>query len=425
MVVGRGRLLVCTGIGLGCLSMLLLAFLTGGLSEIPVVISLVILGMSIAYILGNLSASPYEKHDRAWFADRSNREFLRGLTHSTSLPQIVLDTQGVVRSVNQEMKVVLADSVAGMIGLPLEDVLPQFSNQLLSFLEKARFEAEVVTATATGTILSTSYEATLQIIRNDFTGDRWIRVTFQVESTVGTAHDILGRFSAGVAHDLNNLLSSIVGSIEILERSEATAIGEKERKLLAAMNLAGKRGATLARDLLEFSKFSSTTPTGKPVQLTTVVEQAILVFKGVDGAERCALSVSISDDHWVVATDEGLLQILINLLFNSRDAMPDGGDILLAAGKDDAGNIWLDVADTGSGMAPDIVKQAFEPFFSTKKKVYDGTQLGGSGLGLATVQALMHSWDGRIELTSSEGEGTSFRLTFKAARVGFNEMLVH
>lgn len=254
MGAGRGRLLVCTGIGLGCISMLLLAILTGGFSDIPVVVSLVILGMSIAYILGHLSASLYEKHDQSWFADRSNREFLRGLTHSTGYPQIVLDTQGVVCGLNKEMQAVLSDSAAGLIGLPLEDVLPQFSNQLLAFLDKARFEPAVTAATATGKILSNNYEAKLQIIRNDFTGDRWIRVTFHSESEVDAAHDILGRFSAGVAHDLNNLLSSIVGSIDILERSEATNFSEKELKLLASMSLAGKRGATLAQDLLEFSK---------------------------------------------------------------------------------------------------------------------------------------------------------------------------
>jgi signal transduction histidine kinase len=122
------------------------------------------------------------------------------------------------------------------------------------------------------------------------------------------------------------------------------------------------------------------------------------------------LALALNARHPVVKADRGLLdQVLMNLLINGRDAMPDGGTMTIATRDDEDGRVTLEVTDTGQGMPPDVQAKIFEPFFTTKDP---GT---GTGLGLATVYTIVTQAGGTIDVESAEGQGTTFRISLPLA----------
>src|SRR4029450_21436 len=112
----------------------------------------------------------------------------------------------------------------------------------------------------------------------------------------------------------------------------------------------------------------------------------------------------------IVQADRGLMdQVLMNLLINGRDAMPDGGTMTILTRDDEDGRVTLEVTDTGQGMPPDVQAKIFEPFFTTK----DAGR--GTGLGLATVYTIVTQAGGTIDVESVEGRGTTFRISLPLA----------
>jgi nitrogen-specific signal transduction histidine kinase/CheY-like chemotaxis protein len=221
--------------------------------------------------------------------------------------------------------------------------------------------------------------------------------------------EAVGRLAAGVAHDFNNLLAGILGGLRIA--SESLEPNHPAAAVLREVRDETTRGASITRHLLEFSrtKVQSPRPTN-PCDSIRDVEPMIRRLLGEDIEVQLELCTGGS---LVLADPSMLEQALVNLAINARDAMPNGGKLLIACREPEpaAGplgeseHLVVSVEDNGTGMDEATLRRATEPFFTTKQP---GT---GTGLGLPSVQSAVQAWGGSIELESELGIGTKVRLT--------------
>jgi two-component system cell cycle sensor histidine kinase/response regulator CckA len=231
--------------------------------------------------------------------------------------------------------------------------------------------------------------------------------------------EAVGQLAGGVAHDFNNLLQAIAGYTE-LSLAELAA-DSSIRGNLHEVSKAAERAAVLTRQLLTFSRRETLQPAH--LDLNDVIADLMKMLGRIIG-EHIELTVTPGHELRNVHADRGQVeQILMNLCVNARDAMPDGGRISIetrnehlgpeycqahpSAGEGDY--VLLAVSDTGEGIAPEIQERVFEPFFTTK-------EVGqGTGLGLATVYAIVARHGGLIDLDSGPGRGTTFRVYLPAS----------
>ena len=221
--------------------------------------------------------------------------------------------------------------------------------------------------------------------------------------------EAVGQLTAGVSHDFNNLLTVILGNIEMVERATTDP---RLQQRLGFMRQAALRGATLTAQLLAFSRRQRLQP--KPVDLNSTVEGMSELLKSTMGGS-VRLSTVLKPDPWSALVDPTQIEMMIlNLAINARDAMPVGGSLTIEAanvtlieppqrpGEPGPGDyVMIRVSDTGTGMDEAVRARAFEPFFTTK-------EVGkGSGLGLAQVLGFAQQSGGGVRIDSRPGEGTA------------------
>jgi two-component system cell cycle sensor histidine kinase/response regulator CckA len=231
--------------------------------------------------------------------------------------------------------------------------------------------------------------------------------------------EAVGQLAGGVAHDFNNLLTAILGYSELV--GQQLADRPELREQVAEISRAGERGADLTRQLLAFSRMQALRP--RLVDLNAVVAGVETMLGRLIG-EDIELVTVLQPGVSPVLVDPGQIeQVIVNLVVNARDAMEDGGRLLVEtadveldaayaganAGATAGAHVRLAVSDTGCGMDAATRARIFEPFFTTKEAGR------GTGLGLATVYGIVHQSGGRIEVYSEPGHGTSFKIYFPAA----------
>jgi signal transduction histidine kinase len=227
--------------------------------------------------------------------------------------------------------------------------------------------------------------------------------------------EAVGQLTGGVAHDFNNLLTVILGNADFLSRR--TGNDAKSTRQLEAVRHAAERGRSLTRQLLAFSRRQHLSP--RTLDLNALLQDFGLLVKQAVG-ESISIVTELGDGPLNTHVDPTQLETaLLNLAVNARDAMPDGGQLIIRAARSagpeglsprDAEGDWLclEVADTGMGMPPELVERIFEPFFTTK-------EVGkGSGLGLSQVYGFVRQSGGHVRVSSRTGEGSSFRLYLPA-----------
>jgi signal transduction histidine kinase/ActR/RegA family two-component response regulator len=211
--------------------------------------------------------------------------------------------------------------------------------------------------------------------------------------------ELVGNLTSGIAHDLNNLLTVIVGATDVL-REEAKTKDDDARGLVEDLDDAASRAALMTRQLLAFGR----TPADER-QVINAGDIISAIGKMLPRVLGSAVSVTldVAHDCWVLGARSGIEQIVLNLAVNARDAMPNGGtlQIQLSATRD---QVILLARDTGCGIPASVRERVFEPFFTTKA--------AGTGLGLSTVRRIMDHHQGTIELERTSEEGTTFRLCF-------------
>ena len=224
----------------------------------------------------------------------------------------------------------------------------------------------------------------------------------------------VGQLAGGVAHDFNNVLQAIIGYSDLLIAAHRPADPSFQDIMQIKQN--ANRAAALVRQLLAFSRRQTLRP--EVVKLGDTLSDLSLLLKRLLG-ERVQLEQRQGRDLWPVKADVNQLeQVVINLAVNARDAMPDGGTVTIStanveaeevgkldlAGLPAADFVRISVADTGTGIPPDLLDKIFEPFFTTK-------ELGkGTGLGLSTVFGIVKQSGGYIYVDSTPGVGAAFSI---------------
>lgn len=349
----------------------------------------------------------------------------RAVVENSPFGVFEIDLEGRCESVNPAGLRMVGSAAADAVGRPMHEVLGwQQSEQL----------AECLVAAITG-----------RASEGEFTG-RGGLVVFAafvplrdalgaVTRVLGIAQDVterrlleeqlrhaqkmeaIGQFAGGVAHDFNNLLTAVLGNVDIL-RARVPADGEHGVGLLKEIETAGLRAAELTRQLLTFARRG-------PGHV--VAQDAGAALRGAEPLLRRLLPETVSLHIDAAGDGQAVLvrlapgqfeQIVLNLASNAADAMPDGGRLAIAVrpqrldrdlptryGMVATGDhVVVSVRDTGTGIPADIMPRIFEPFFSTKP-------MGkGTGLGLATVHAIVRRAGGQVEVESAPGSGTEFRI---------------
>jgi PAS domain S-box-containing protein len=267
-----------------------------------------------------------------------------------------------------------------------------------------------------------------------FTGfirDLSARAKMEEELRQAQKMEAIGQLTGGLAHDFNNLLTVITGNLEMLE----TRMKEREdREILNEAQEAAELGAKLANRLLAFGRRQPLNP--KPIDLSALVGGMADLLRRSLG-ESIKVETLLSPSLPSTLTDPGQIEnVLLNLAINARDAMPDGGKLIIEtkdtqvdqdyasayADVQPGHYVMLTVTDTGTGMSPEVKQRAFEPFYTTKGPG------AGSGLGLSMVYGFVKQSGGHVQLYSEVGLGTTVRIYLpvkgeaKAAEEGVPKM---
>ena len=244
--------------------------------------------------------------------------------------------------------------------------------------------------------------------------DRSRRRQLEAELIQAQKMEAIGRLAGGVAHDFNNLLTVINGFSELL--LSATPPEDPRHVDLSEIVSAGRRAATLTRQLLAFSRRQVFQPT--TIDLNSILSGLEKMLARLIGAD-VQLILRLAPRLHPVNADAGQIeQVLINLVVNARDAMPQGGRITvetcnvqvdeahasLHPGSRAGPHARVEVTDTGTGITEEVRRHLFEPFFTTKEKGK------GTGLGLSTAHGIIRQSGGSIDVSSAPGQGASFRI---------------
>jgi signal transduction histidine kinase len=225
--------------------------------------------------------------------------------------------------------------------------------------------------------------------------------------------EAVGQLTGGIAHDFNNMLTGIIGSLELLRRRLARGRTEDLDSLIDLGVTSANRAASLTHRLLAFSRRQSLD--SRPVEMNSlVVSMGELLQRSIN--ESIRLDMQLDDRLWVAEADPNQLEsALLNLVINARDAMPDGGNLVVMTSNQhldedfaqaqsnlDSGDyVVLSVTDSGCGMPQNIVNRAFDPFFTTKP-------IGqGTGLGLSMIYGFSKQSGGHVSIQSEVGKGTT------------------
>jgi PAS domain S-box-containing protein len=339
---------------------------------------------------------------------------------------LVVSTEGKISSCNGRFLEMWGISYESAIGQRDEDLLAQALPQLqdsAEFLTKVKDLYSSPEATSFDVLHLKDGRIFERYSKPQRIGERVVGRVWSFRDVTQARHleqdlrqsqkmEAVGRLAGGVAHDFNNLLMLMSGYLSQL--SEDPKLAADHRSVVEQLLATTKRGASLTRQLLAFSRKDQTAPTAADLNVIVLNMEGLLrrlLFESIH------LEISLFSDPLYVFLDVNQIELAImNLAVNAQDAMPNGGTLSIStwnealASTEPGGETSvinyavLEVSDTGHGMTPDIQSHIFEPFFTTK-------ELGkGTGLGLATVYGIVQRADGQIRISSRPDHGTSFRV---------------
>jgi PAS domain S-box-containing protein len=277
-------------------------------------------------------------------------------------------------------------------------------------VEWKRKDSAFITVRCSGGPIKDEIGTDMEVFAEDVTERRVLERQLRMAQKM----EAVGRLSGGIAHDFNNLLGVIIGYIQVMKRNLVP--GQPSYEYAEEIEKAGQRAVSLTRQLLAFSRQQVLEPV--ILNLNTRVSDMEKMLPRLIG-EDIQLNLILDPVIGQVKADPGQIeQVVMNLVVNARDAMPDGGNLTIltanaeldaAFAREHPGSVegqyvMLAVTDTGTGMDPETQTQIFEPFFTTKGRDK------GTGLGLATVYGVVKQSNGYITVNSEIGKGASFKI---------------
>lgn len=240
----------------------------------------------------------------------------------------------------------------------------------------------------------------LEIIARNTTERRLLEAQFRH----GERMQAMGLLAGGVAHDFNNYLTVILNFADLAMEVEPT---EDVKQMLMEIRKAALVASEMSRHMLDFSRRQIKPP--QKLDLNTIIQDSQRMLHSALG-KQITLKLQLSSGLPSIFADIGLVeQVLMNLVLNARDAIPEVGKVTIRSLPVDGTKVMLEIEDTGSGIEAATLPKLFQPFFTTKEPGK------GTGLGLASVHRIMNKLGGSIQVNSQLGKGTIFQLTFPAA----------
>ena len=367
---------------------------------------------------------------RAEEALKESEERVRGIIDNSPSAIYLKDTEGLYLLVNKRFEEWYGYSAAHSIGKSAYDLFPkhladgytEVDREVILSGQAREVEFEAPFADGTTRLISTTkfpvrdshgHVIAVGTINTDITE----RKRTEEQLRQAQKMEAVGQLTGGVAHDFNNLLASILGHAEIVEEK----LGADDESVKTIIR-AAERGAQLTQRLLSFSRRQPLN--SRSVNLRDLVGDVHQLLHRTLG-ETIDVDIVMPAALWNAVADPGQLEnALLNLAINARDAMPDGGKLIVEAANEPLGTkdatggmevipgdyVSLSVKDTGIGMSPEVMEHAFEPFFTTK----DVGQ--GSGLGLSMVYGFAKQSGGDATIANEPGHGTMVKLFLPRAR---------
>ncbi len=358
---------------------------------------------------------------------KSEERYMDLFEHSPDMYHII-NREGIIVSCNQTEADRLGYRKEELVGQPVTKLYPSLyhveaqsllnetfaNNREIMGLEEQMVQNKgelIDVSVSTSLIYDESRKPILmRVVARDITEKKKMEVKIFHAQRI----DSIGNLAGGVAHDFNNILTSILGSTAIMKRKMKK--NDPWFRFVDIIETAAKRGASFTRQLLTFARKSNVQ--FRPVVVNDIIEETLHLFE--HSTDRTiAVKKILTNDVCLVNGDDGQIQqSLLNLLINARDAMADGGLISVQSEKINFDNrtqsaigesrtgeyIAISVTDHGIGMERQIQQRIFEPFFTTKD------QGKGTGLGLAVVYGVVNSHNGFITVQSEPGIGSQFTL---------------
>jgi len=290
-----------------------------------------------------------------------------------------------------------------------------------------RKDGSKVVLEVSANVLETEEEVLIQAFQRDVTEKR----RYQEQLIQSQKMESIGVLAGGIAHDFNNMLAVILGHTEMLLMDEDMDYSAKTK--LAKVEKSARSASQLARKLLKLAR--SKERESRPFDINQLIRETVELM-GSNIFTHLKVDCELCEEAAIVEGDMGdIEQVLINLLINARDAMPDGGEVeikteivnlrkgmLMVESMKSGQYVHISVSDTGTGIPSENISKIFEPFFTTKEKGV------GTGLGLAMVYGIVKDHCGHIFVESEEGEGSTFHiylpLALQKAVVGEGEKVV-
>src|SRR5271166_28694 len=347
---------------------------------------------------------------------------------------LTTDTTGIITSFNPEAEHITAISEELAVGRAIEDVLPGARERVMRPAEvgrTGRTRARILYKNHLGATLHLGLAGSI-LREADGSAVGHVVIFQDVTQVVEMEGELrrserqaaIGRLSAAIAHEIRNPLAAISGSIQMLRSASQAAGDDDSRRLMEIVLRETERLDGLITDFLQYARPAP--PKLGSVSLAPLVQDLVQMFEKSRSRENpIEVRVEVKEGLAVTGDASQLRQLLWNLYLNAAQAMPAGGRLLIAAspapplpqGGAPAGRnaaegegthfLELVVADTGVGIAPEVIDRIFDPFFTTRRE--------GSGLGLATVHRIVESHGGSLRVESTVGAGTTFRIRLPQA----------
>jgi two-component system NtrC family sensor kinase len=328
----------------------------------------------------------------------------------------VLQTTGRVREANDAVREVFGLEPHQVVGRSLADLVAEDDHASLERMlanafagQPARVEVHILTPEGQSRVIALAASRLPEadppsalLVGRDMTHEREMHARLMESDRLAA----VGELVAGVAHEVNNPLSSISAFAQLLLRD--TTLNAQQRESIEVIRAETTRASQVVKDLLAFARRSE--PQRVPLDLNAVVARSLRMRQYQFDETGVRVETELAADLPSVMGDaRQLQQVCLNLLTNAIQAMSAGGGTLRVRSRREGDVVRLEVADSGPGMAPHVRQHVFEPFFTTKK---EGE---GTGLGLSVSYGIVTAHGGTIELVETGPQGTTFRVTLPAA----------